>query len=202
MIAHAKYSFLRQGSVSMQKSNDNLLIQIKDIKDLFIAPVQDALSDYEYIQNGEAALTYIIQYIDPKKFKAISTINIETPVLINPEMNIDKIRHNIHHYLNSKMKENHKKLIIFKHNTTRIFRNAIIFLIICMAIVTILGLESFLPNMPPLMRSVLVEGFTVIGWVVMWRPIELILNQWTTFNLENKIYQTLLEANIELNRLD
>lgn len=186
----------------MHKLNQNLIVKVKDIKDLFIAPIQDPLSDYEYIQNGETALTYIISYIDPKQSKGLSTISIYIPTASFQEINKEKICRDIHHYLTSQIKENQKKLIIFKHNTTRIFRNAIIFLIICMAIVTVLGLPSFLPNMPPLMRSVLVEGFTVIGWVVMWRPIELILNQWTTFKLENKIYEKLLKATIELNHLE
>ena len=181
----------------MQKRN--LIIKLKELKDLLIPPTQDLLSDYDYIQSGEAALPRAIQYINPKEFKKLEEIEIYLPSSVVSEDNIEKIRLLIHRYLHFQMEEDNKKMVLFKHNTFRIFRNAILFLIVCMAIVTIIGMETFVPNLPPLMRSVLVEGFTVVGWVVMWRPIELILNQWTALKIETQIYKKLLEAKVTLN---
>lgn len=183
----------------MKKLTRNLTIKVNNIHDILIAPTQDPLSEYDYIQSGEAALPRAIRYINPKEYKHISQITICLPSVGKEEKGLNKIRHIIQHYLNFQLKEDHRKMMVFKHNTARIFRNAIIFLIICMAIVTLIGMESFLPNLPPLMRSVLVEGFTVVGWVIMWRPIELILNRWTELKIESQIYQQLLKANIKIN---
>lgn len=176
----------------------NLIIKVNNIKDLLTPPTQDLLSDYDYIQSGEAALPYAIQYINPKEYKTIEIIDIYLPSTISQENNVEKIRHFIHHYLHFQIKENSKKMMLFKQNTFRIFRNAILFLMMCMGIVTIIGMETFLPNLPPLMRSVLVEGFTVVGWVVMWRPVELFLNQWTALKMEMQLYKKLLKADIKM----
>lgn len=175
----------------------SLIVKVDNLKDLLIPPTQDPLSNYDYIQNGEAALPHAIRYINPKEYKNISNINIYLSSKTQ-ESNIDIARRFVHHYLNFQIKEDTKKMIVFKYNTIRIFRNAILFLMICMAIVTLIGMESFLPHLPPLMRSVLVEGFTVMGWVIMWRPFELIINQWTALKMEIQLYQTLLTANIQI----
>ncbi len=186
----------------MNPSKKDLNIRVMDIKDLLIAPPEDPLSDIDYIQSGEAALPRAIRYINQKEYKDISAINIYSPSLETDVTTLEKVRHMIHHYLHFQIKEDDRKMIVFKRNTARIFRNAVIFLVICMSIVTILGMESFLPNLPPLMRSVLVEGFTVVGWVIMWRPIELFMNQWTGLKLENRMYQQLLKAEIRVSSIN
>lgn len=182
----------------MKKLTKDLFIKIRDVKDLFVAPTQDPLSNYEYIQSGEAAFARAIRLLNTEKNKTISTIDICLPDSTIQSITIPELRRMIHYYLHFQLKDNNQNLILFKNDTKRILCNAIIFLFICMAIVTILGIESFIPHLPPLMRSVLVEGFTVIGWVVMWRPIELILNQWTALKIEEKVYKKLLKAEIKL----
>jgi len=182
----------------MKKTKQNLTVNISSIKDLFVAPTQDPFSQYEYIQTGEAALERAIRYINIEKYKHILNLSIYLPLSPAKLPPVTEIRNMIHYYLNLQLKEIAEKLMLFKRNTVRIFRNAVIFLLLCMSIVTLIGMESFLPNLPPLVRTVLVEGFTVIGWVVFWRPIELFLNEWTSLTIEKNIYKQLLKTNIKI----
>lgn len=45
--------------------------------------------------------------------------------------------------------------------------------------------------------KVLTEGFTVIGWVVLWKPVELVINELGQLRRKNKIYQNLLNTSIQ-----
>jgi hypothetical protein len=182
----------------MNETGIDLNIKVIDIKDLFIAPSQDPLSNYEYVQCGEPAILRTIRYIKANGYKNITNLLISLPKNVASNINDSEVRDMIHYYIQFQLKENNENLMIFWRNTNRILCNAIIFLIFCMAIVAIVGVETFMPNLPSLLRSVLVEGFTVIGWVIMWRPIELILNEWTLLKIKNKIFRQLLKTNVKI----
>lgn len=175
----------------------DLVIHIHDVRDLFVAPPYDPLSDYEPARNGEAALTRAIRLGESGQCDFTRLI-LHLPRIKAATIKPGDVSKMLHHYLEGQLEENKLNLSAFRYNVVRIFRNAFLFLAVCMAIVTIVGNESIMPNMPNLVRSVLTEGFTVIGWVVLWRPVELILNELEPMSKKNKIYHSLLRAKVKI----
>ncbi len=178
------------------QKNQNITIKIHDLKNLFIAPKQNPLSNYECIRSGEAALPRAIRFHDVMGTWDHVKLIIQLPYNKIESMKVDTIHDSLHQYLKGLLEENQFNLFIFRRNAIRIFRNAFLFLAFCMALITIIGNETFLPNMPPFLRTVLVEGFTVVGWVVLWRPLELVLNELGPMKRKKMICQKLLVAPI------
>lgn len=55
-----------------------------------------------------------------------------------------------------------------------------------------------MPNLPALLRDSLIEGVTVIGWVALWRPTEMILDELGTLLKRGNVYRKLNKAPIRL----
>lgn len=180
----------------MKKSSRNFVLKTHNLTDLIIAPTQDALSDYEPARSGEAVLPRAIRKWEATGRWEIKNIEIHlshSALNATPESDVKKM---LHRYLEKQLADNQENLFIFKRNASRVFRNSFLFLVICMAIVSILSNENFLPNMPPLLRTSFVEGVTVIGWVALWRPVEMILDELGILLKTRKIFQKLIKVPI------
>ncbi len=70
------------------------------------------------------------------------------------------------------------------------------FLSVCMTFATILANPDIMPNMLAILRRTLTEGFTVIGWVVLWKPVELVINQLGLLRQNKRLYTQLLQKPI------
>jgi hypothetical protein len=51
---------------------------------------------------------------------------------------------------------------------------------------------------PSLFKSILAEGFTIIGWVGLWHPVETLLYDWIPIARENDVYQFIQAMDIEI----
>ncbi len=49
-----------------------------------------------------------------------------------------------------------------------------------------------------LLRSVLEEGFLIIGWVAMWHPVNLFLYEWWPIRRRQRLYEKLAKMAVEL----
>jgi len=64
------------------------------------------------------------------------------------------------------------------------------------AFLTLAELTKFLPDGP--VRQILREGLLIIGWVVMWRPLELLLYDWWPLVRQRRLCQRVVEAEISV----
>lgn len=70
---------------------------------------------------------------------------------------------------------------------------AVIFLFICLLIIRLLStLES------GLLKTMLSEGLTIIGWVAMWEPINVFLYGWWPIVQRRNIYRKILSMDISV----
>jgi hypothetical protein len=66
-------------------------------------------------------------------------------------------------------------------------------------IVTLLSLSELIATMVPgLLGTGLKESLAISSWVVMWRPIEILVYEWIPVRYERKVVSALLEASIEV----
>jgi hypothetical protein len=50
------------------------------------------------------------------------------------------------------------------------------------------------------MRDVAREGLTIVGWVAMWRPLEIYLYDWWPVLRRSRIFEKLGEMKVEIHR--
>jgi hypothetical protein len=66
-------------------------------------------------------------------------------------------------------------------------------------IVTLLSLSQFIATIVPgLLGTGLKESLVISSWVVMWRPIDILVYEWIPVRYERKVVSALLEASIEV----
>lgn len=181
----------------MKESPEHFVVKVHDLIDLVMAPKQNPFSDYEPECNGQAALPRAILRWEASGHCDFSKVMIHLPSRKADEIDKNKVSNMFYHYIKNRLEENKDNMFLFRRNLTHAFRNAMIFLTFCMGLVTILNSPSVLPNMP-IFRSVLTEGLTVIGWVALWRPVELVINELGLLRKERFIYEKLLKTTVQV----
>jgi hypothetical protein len=69
-------------------------------------------------------------------------------------------------------------------------------LLVLAAFLTLSRLSAMLPEGTT--RDVLREGFSIVGWVAMWRPVELLLYDWWPVVQQRRLLRRILDAEIEI----
>jgi hypothetical protein len=73
----------------------------------------------------------------------------------------------------------------------------VIFLVSCFLVANFIGNFISDPTTPTLLH-ILRESFIIIGWVAMWRPLEIFLYDWWPIAGARTLYHRLSEANFQL----
>lgn len=68
-----------------------------------------------------------------------------------------------------------------------------VFLIVCISLRSALGFMSARP-----MGNILLEGLSIVGWVAMWRPIQIFLYDWWSLYRKKKIFEKIRDMAIEI----
>jgi hypothetical protein len=67
------------------------------------------------------------------------------------------------------------------------------FLFVCIGARTLLGFLSAYP-----VGNILLEGLSIVGWVAMWRPIQILLYDWWFQFRMKKVYEKIRDIPIEI----
>jgi hypothetical protein len=73
------------------------------------------------------------------------------------------------------------------------FALGFIFLIICIGFRTVL---SFMSSHP--LGNIVLEGLSIVGWVAMWRPIQIFLYDWWSVFRKKKVYEKIRDMALEI----
>jgi hypothetical protein len=149
-----------------------LVVQVRDIRHLFIAPDINPLSQREGEVLGEPALRLVVK----KLLAAREMRGTHKLVVLLPGDKIEPgleecTRLALARYCRLKIEDNDAQLRIMRRDAGRLLLRGILILMFCMGMSSLFNSESF-TALPPLLSSTLGEGFNVIGWVMMWRPVE------------------------------
>lgn len=99
----------------------------------------------------------------------------------------------IHHYFDYRKQNAEKELrTILRQGRTSL----IIGLVFLFACISINELTNWLANGP--LTHIFHEGLAIIGWVAMWRPVEIFLYDWRSLNNNKKLYDKLSQITIEV----
>jgi hypothetical protein len=108
-----------------------------------------------------------------------------------------KVRSGIQRFCTLKIEDNNNKLRFLRQLWWRSAFNGVLFLAVCILLANLFG-SDWLPFLPSLFKSILAEGFTIIGWVGLWHPVETLLYDWIPIARENDVYQFIRAMDIEI----
>jgi hypothetical protein len=99
----------------------------------------------------------------------------------------------IQHYFSYRLEETRRSMRFHFREARVALTIGVAFLIVC---ITIRQLAFVVPGGP--VARVLQEGLLILGWVAMWRPLQLLLYDWWPIRHRSRLYARLAEIRVEV----
>jgi hypothetical protein len=169
--------------------------RLDNISQLYIAPELNPLSTNELAVVGQSALERVLS-----RHEIVSKENqIELMLLLPPDKITPNMEQQIHEAVDRfcllKMKDNDNLRRLTRRNGFRSSLNGFIFLGICLLLSGLFA-SDILTFVPAFARGILSEGFTIIGRVGLWHPVEAFLYDGIPVRHQNEIYRRMREMKI------
>jgi len=179
-------------------SSEELVVQVGEIRDLFTAPDTDPLAPHEGEVMGEPALRRVAR----KLMAARRMSGARTLVVLLPENKIEpglaeRTRLALVRYCTLKLEDNDAELQVMRREAGRLLLRGVLILLVCVGVSSVFRSEA-ITFLPPLLSSALGEGFNVIGWVMLWRPVETYFFNPIPIRTSSTVHRFLKDLQIEI----
>ena len=154
------------------RPDEALVVQVGEIRDLFAAPDTDPLAQHEGEVMGEPALRRVARKL--MAGRRMSRTHKLVVLLPNDKIEpglAERARQALVRYCTLKLEDNDAELRLMRRDAGRLLLRGILILLVCVGISSLFRSET-ITFLPPLISNALGEGFNVIGWVMLWRPVE------------------------------
>ena len=161
-----------QSTGDARAASEELVVRVGEIRDLFAAPDTGPLAQHEGEVMGEPALRRVA-----RKLMAARKMSGERKLIVLlPEDKIEpglaeRARMALVRYCTLKLEDNDAELRLMRRDAGRLLLRGMVILLVCVGISSVFRSET-ITFLPPLINNALGEGFNVIGWVMLWRPVE------------------------------
>ena len=177
---------------------EDLVVQVREIRDLFTAPDTDPLAQHEGEVMGEPALLRVVRRL----MASHSMSGARKLVVMMPADRIEpglaeRARAALVRYCTLKLENNDAQLQSMRRQANRLLLRGILILLVCVVVSSVFNSEA-ITFLPPLMNSTLGEGFNVIGWVMLWRPVEAYFFDPILVRTSSAVYRFLKSLQIEI----
>ena len=151
---------------------EELVVQVGEVRDLFTAPDADPLAQHEGEVMGEPALLRVVRRLmAARKMSDTRKLVVLLPGdKIEPGL-VERVRAALQRYCTLKLEDNDAQLLLMRREAGRLLLRGMLILLICVGVSSVFRSET-LTFLPPLINNALGEGFNVIGWVMLWAPVE------------------------------
>src|SRR3954447_17679954 len=152
--------------------NQELVVRVGEISHLFTAPDTDPLAQHEGEVMGEPALLRLVRrLLAARKMDDNIKLVVLLPVDKIEPGRAERARAALTRYCTLKLEDNDAQLRITRREAARLLLRGLLILAVCVALSSLFRSEV-ITFLPPFLRNTLGEGFNVIGWVMLWRPVE------------------------------
>jgi hypothetical protein len=103
----------------------------------------------------------------------------------------------IKRYCHARIKDNKIKLANLHWVGLRAIPFSFLFLAVCLSLGRILG-GGVLTFIPDSLQSAFSEGFTIIGWISLWHPVETLLFDPIPIRHENELLKYVMDMDIDI----
>jgi hypothetical protein len=176
----------------------DLVVRVGEIRDLFVAPDTDPLAQNEGEVMGEPVLLRVA-----RKLMAARKMSGERKlVVLLPEEKIEpglaeRAGKALVRYCSLKLEDNEAQLRMTRREAGRLLLRGILILLVCVGVSSVFRSET-ITFLPPIVSSALGEGFNVIGWVMLWRPVETYFFNPIPIRTSCKVHRFLQSLQIEI----
>jgi hypothetical protein len=179
-------------------SSEELTVQVGEIRDLFTAPDTDALAQHEGEVMGEPALRRIVRKLmAARKMSSVQKLVVLLPGdKIEPGL-AERARAALVRYCTLKLEDNEAELQLMRRQAGRLLLRGMLILLLCVGVSSLFRSET-VTFLPPLISSALGEGFNVIGWVMLWRPVETYFFDPVPIRTSSAVHRFLKSLQIEI----
>jgi len=155
-----------------QPPGEEIVVQIAEIEHLFIAPDANPMSRHEGEVMGEAGLLRVVRRLmAAREMTGVRELVVLLPVdKIEPGLR-ERARAALERYCTLKLEDNDAQLRVMRREAGGLLLRGLLILIFCVGVSSLFRSET-VTFLPPLLNNALGEGFNVIGWVMLWRPVE------------------------------
>lgn len=165
-------------------------MKLKQLKQLFSThdPAPFRERDLE-----DDAVEYIVQSLKELTLASPARLVIYLPPNEMRSDTKEETTQAIHNYFSYEEEITRKKLKILFRQGQLYFVIGLIFLSTCLY-----GSYYVLSGTDSIMNHILGEGLNIIGWVAMWRPLEMFLYDWRPLSRVRKYYQKLMSIEVQI----
>jgi hypothetical protein len=151
-----------------------LVLELSDATHLFVAPLASPLSLSAVEARGIAGVDYLLceLHMDKEKQRA-RTLTLLLPAEKMPTANAQQITLALHRHVEWRLADERRELRNTYRYGWRVSGVALLLLAVCLALSSIFASE-ITEGMRPLVRKTLEYGFEIIGWVILWHPVDLL----------------------------
>lgn len=162
--------------MSAVSNAETLELPLRDMSQMFNAPPVDPLSPGLPESLGITGVEYVLQQLEIKRPMKLTTLKLVVPQgKFSPELGSQ-----VEHALRSFAERRIPQLQILIHETRRqgwrLTGVAVLLLAFFLALATLFASE-YTEWLRPLIRKTLEYGSEIIGWVMLWYPIEVLVFQ-------------------------
>ena len=183
-------SRLRKGSY------DEVINPLDDITHLFVAPDFDPFAAQAiYVSGIDLLITALRSKTLRKKTRVILLL---PPDQISAGLE-PKLQQAMNRYCAFKIQGDKSELASTLWQGTKALQSGVVFLAVCLTLAALIDQPSVLPTY---LTTILSEGLTIVGWVSLWRPVELLLYEWWPTWRDRQIYQHITRADLVIRSQD
>jgi len=151
-----------------------LVFQLTDIADLFNAPRIDPQSRSPAEVLGVSGVDYLLDLLHMnKKMQRVRTLVILLPPDRAPSAAAEQITRALHRVAEQRIDRERRALRGTYRSGWKMFGIAVILLAVCLGLASIFT-SDLTERMRPLARTTFEYGFEIIGWVLLWHPIDVL----------------------------
>jgi hypothetical protein len=174
------------------KRAEEITLHLHDVKHLFVQPDFDPFGEHELYVSGIEYLVTVMQSSSLRK-------PLKTRILLPPEQltlaaSLD-LKQAIARYCRFKLDANKREFASLLWVGTKAMQTGILMLVACLSLAALVESTHVFTAF---VSSILSEGLTVIGWVSLWRPVEVLLYDWWPSWRERRVYERILRMQVEV----
>jgi len=177
---------------------EDLVVKVAKVRDLFVAPDTDPLAQHEGEVMGEPALKRVVRRLmAARKMREGQKLVVVLPADEGGSNLTERVRAALVRYCTLKLEDNDAELQVLRRQAGRLLLRGILILAVCVGLSSLFRGEM-ITFLPPLIKNALGEGFNVIGWVMLWRPVEAYFFEPLPLHTSNAVHRFLSSLSVEI----
>jgi hypothetical protein len=172
------------------KQLNEIKLYLNEITHLFTPPDFDPFAHQPVFVSGlEAAANEIKMANRRSEHRLVLYLPAET---ITPELE-QTIRQALDHYCSYKLEESRREVTLLRWEGFEALQTGLIFMAVCLFISLYVSKQETIPEY---LQTFVGQGLSVVGWVSMWKPIDIFLYQWWPHWQSRFVYDKIKRAEL------